>query len=152
MTHFRCHARRAWSLAQGQQMPQMTSKCQVLTSNVQNKNVINWETVECCTMDQAVPSFLKLNSWELNKQLCPAKSQLELLPWGQWSWGSLSNPCPSVPVLLPSLTEDQLLRESYSDQSLSACFYNLLWASCIIMVFHFAKKIKFWVEVGKRGN
>ena len=97
-------------------------------------------------------AFFKLNSWELNKQLCPAKSQLELLPWSQWTWGSLSNLFPSVPVLLPSLTEAQLLWESYSDQSLLAYFYNLLWESCIIMVFHFTKKIKFWVGVGRRRN
>lgn len=38
VTHFRCHARKAWSLAQGQQMPQKTSKCQVPTSNGQKKN------------------------------------------------------------------------------------------------------------------
>lgn len=97
-------------------------------------------------------AFFKLNSWELNKQLCPAKSQLEILPWGQWSWGSLSNLFLLVPVLSPSLTEAQLLWESYPDQSLLACFYNLLWESCIIMVFDFAKKIKFWAGLGKRGN
>ena len=77
---------------------------------------------------------------------------LEILPWGQWSSGSLSNLFPSVPVLSPSLTEAQLLWESYPDQSLLACFYNLLWESSIIMVFHFAKKIKFWAGLGKRGN
>lgn len=37
MTYFRCHARRAWSLAQGQQMPQKTSKCQVPTLNGKKK-------------------------------------------------------------------------------------------------------------------
>lgn len=59
MTHFRCHARRAWSLAQRQETPQMTSTCQVPTSNgKKKKKVFNWEIVECCTVDQAVPSFL----------------------------------------------------------------------------------------------
>lgn len=87
-------------------------------------------------------AFFRLTSWEIrSNHFCPAKSQPEgALALGPMNLGPPSSPFPLVPFTLPSLTEAQLLRESYPDHSVLTYFYNLLWGNIIITVFHFAKK------------
>lgn len=143
MTHFRCHARRAWSLAQRQETPQMTSTCQVPTSNgKKKKKYLIGRLLSAVLWTRLFQAFFRLTSWEIrSNHFCPAKSQPEgALALGPMNLGPPSSPFPLVPFTLPSLTEAQLLRESYPDHSVLTYFYNLLWGNIIITVFHFAKK------------